>query len=64
MAWRAEMTRTATCRCGQLSAVCTGEPIRVSVCHCYDCQRRSGSDCAFQAFFPLDKVAIRSDDKV
>jgi hypothetical protein len=35
--------RTATCRCGQLKATCEGEPVRVSVCHCLDCQKRSGS---------------------
>ena len=32
--------RTATCRCGQLQVTCEGEPVRVSVCHCLDCQRR------------------------
>ena len=28
---------------GQLTASCTGEPVRVSVCHCLDCQKRTGS---------------------
>jgi hypothetical protein len=56
--------RTATCRCGQLSATCTGEPIRVSVCHCYDCQRRSGSAFAVQARFPADAVTISGAHKV
>ena len=35
--------RVATCRCGRVQAVCVGDPVRVSVCHCLDCQRRSGS---------------------
>jgi hypothetical protein len=48
--------RTATCRCGQLSIACTGEPVRVSVCHCYDCQKRSGSAFAVQARFAGDAV--------
>jgi hypothetical protein len=56
--------RTATCRCGQLSATCTGEPVRVSVCHCYDCQRRSGSVFAVQARFPADAVTISGEHKV
>ena len=43
------VTRTATCRCGQLEATCVGEPVRVSVCHCLDCQKRSGSAFAVQA---------------
>ena len=33
-------THTASCRCGQLHATTTGEPVRVSVCHCLDCKKR------------------------
>ena len=50
--------RIATCRCGQLRAACTGEPIRVSVCHCLACQRRSGSAFAAQARWPAERVAL------
>lgn len=56
--------RTATCRCGQLSATCAGEPVRVSVCHCYNCQKRSGSVCAVQARFPEEVVTINGEHKV
>ena len=58
------MTRTATCRCGQLSATCTGEPVRGSVCHCYDCQKRSGSAFAVQARFPSEAVTISGEHKL
>ncbi len=58
------MSRIATCRCGQLSAACTGEPVRVSVCHCHDCQRRSGSAFAAQARFPAEAVTISGEAKV
>lgn len=51
-------TRIARCCCGQLSATTTGEPIRVSVCHCLNCQRRSGSVFAAQARFAAADVAI------
>jgi len=51
-------TRIATCRCSDLTANCAGEPVRVSVCHCLDCQRRSGSAFAFQARWPEAQVAI------
>jgi len=44
--------RIATCRCGQLSASCAGEPERISVCHCLNCQKRSGSSFAAQARWP------------
>ena len=52
------VTRTATCRCGQLCAVCEGEPVRVSVCHCLECQKRSGSAFATQARWPDDRVTL------
>ena len=52
------MIRVATCWCGQATAVCEGEPTRVSVCHCLNCQQRSGSAFAAQARFPADKVTV------
>ena len=57
------VTRIATCRCGQLSVTCTGEPVRVSVCHCYDCQQRSGSAFAAKARFSVDVVTFNGDAK-
>ena len=53
--------RTATCMCGQLTATCDGEPFRISVCHCLDCQKRSGSSFAAQARFPADRVTTSGD---
>lgn len=50
--------RLATCRCGQLRASVSGDPVRVSVCHCLDCQKRSGSAFAVQARWPAAQVAI------
>lgn len=57
-------TRTASCRCGQLSATCEGEPLRVSVCHCFACQQRSGSPFGEQARWPADKVTLRGESTV
>ncbi|MCA8900468.1 MAG: GFA family protein [Hyphomonas sp.] len=56
-------TRTATCRCGQLQAVCEGEPVRISVCHCLDCKKRSGSAFAAQARWPVAQVTITGTAK-
>lgn len=56
-------TRTASCRCGQLTATATGEPVRVSVCHCLNCQKRSGSAFAVQARWPADQVRIEGGSK-
>jgi hypothetical protein len=50
--------RLATCRCGQLRIECRGEPLRVSVCHCLECQRRTGSAFAVQARWPSRRVQI------
>ena len=52
------MSHTASCRCGQLRATASGEPVRVSVCHCLNCQKRSGSAFAAQVRFPADQVTI------
>jgi hypothetical protein len=52
------VTRRAECACGQLSAVCAGEPFRVSVCHCLDCKRRTGGAFSFNARFPEADVSI------
>ena len=51
-------SHTASCRCGQLRAVATGTPVRISVCHCLDCQRRTGSPMSAQVRFPQDQVTI------
>jgi hypothetical protein len=54
-------SRTATCQCGQLRANCKGEPVRVSVCHCLDCQKRSGSAFAAQARWPDTHVTLTGE---
>lgn len=50
--------RTAACRCGALTATCAGEPVRVSVCHCLACKRRTGSAFAAQARWPSGQVRL------
>ena len=51
-------TRTASCSCGQLRAACEGEPVRISMCHCFACQKRTGSVFGVQARFPREKAKI------
>jgi hypothetical protein len=50
--------RVATCACGQLKLRCDGDPVRVSICHCFACQRRTGSVFGTQARYARDKVAV------
>ena len=52
------MSRQASCSCGQLQLSCEGEPVRVSLCHCHACQRRTGSAFGVQARFPRERVRI------
>lgn len=51
-------SRLASCSCGQLTVTVTGEPIRISICHCLACQRRTGSVFGEQARFPRENAAI------
>jgi hypothetical protein len=51
--------RTAACSCGQLTAVTSEDPVRVSICHCLACQRRTGSAFGTQARFRKEAVNIR-----
>jgi hypothetical protein len=55
--------RTASCSCGQLQAHVASDPIRVSVCHCLACQRRTGSVFGAQARFPSTSVTIKGTSK-
>src|SRR5437762_12716624 len=51
--------RTSSCSCGQLTVVTAVYPIRVSVCHCLACQRRTGSVFGVQARFPRKSAQIK-----
>lgn len=51
-------SRLAACSCGQLTAKVTGDPVRISICHCLACQRRTGSVFGQQARFRRDGVEL------
>src|ERR1700730_583173 len=52
------MTRHAACSCGQLRLEIEGEPSRVSMCHCLECQRRTGAVISNQARFRREQVTF------
>ena len=52
------MKRRAACSCGALSVEIDADPIRISVCHCLACQRRTGSAFGVQARFPRENVTV------
>lgn len=46
-------SQTASCSCGQLRIEVEGEPQGIGVCHCFACQRRTGSVFAALASFAI-----------
>ena len=52
------MPRTAQCLCGTFSVIVSAEPVMVNVCHCRDCQRRSGVPWTSNAYFPRETVRL------
>lgn len=58
------MERTAMCSCGGLRVKIKGEPNRVVICHCFQCQRRSGSVFSDNAYFPRAALlAVEGEEK-
>ena len=55
------ISRLATCCCGQLKVSVDADPVRISMCHCLACQKRTGSVFGAQAWFPRDNVRISGD---
>ena len=55
------MTRVASCACGQLRVVCHREPSKIALCHCLECQKRTGSTYGIAAFFPRADVELQGE---
>lgn len=53
--------RHAQCSCGALSLICRGDPALIALCHCRECQRRTGSTYGIGAFFPRSQVNISGE---
>ncbi|MBY5991329.1 GFA family protein [Ferrimonas balearica] len=47
-----------SCSCGQVRLDIDAEPIRLSVCHCHECQKRTGSAFGYQARFAESAVRV------
>jgi len=51
--------RKASCNCGKLSVSYEGpDPERISLCQCYECQRRTGTVISVQTRIPREHVTI------
>jgi len=56
--------RKSSCNCGQLTLTYDGpDPERVSLCQCYECQRRTGTVLSAQTRLPIEHVTIEGQSK-
>jgi hypothetical protein len=57
-------TRKSSCNCGQLSVRYEGpDPERITLCHCNECQKRTGSVFSVQARLPMEHVTTEGESK-
>ena len=56
------MTRKATCCCGKCTIEVDGKPVINAVCHCRNCQKRTGSAFGWSTYFTDDQIGSRSGD--
>jgi hypothetical protein len=52
------MDRIAKCHCGDLRVTCHGEPRKISMCCCFDCQRRTGSAFSVAVFYASEQMTV------
>ncbi|MEM7470247.1 MAG: GFA family protein [Pseudomonadota bacterium] len=57
------MKREATCTCGALRVICCDDPELVSLCHCTECQKRTGAPFGIAAFFLRESVKVLGEYK-
>lgn len=58
------MQYQASCCCGQLELTYDGEITKTSLCHCLQCQKRTGSVFGVQTRLDKAKVSIRGESSI
>ena len=57
-------TRRSSCNCGKLSLTYDGpDPERITLCQCYECQKRTGSALSVQARLPKEHATTEGQSK-
>jgi hypothetical protein len=51
------------CLCGAVRYRVVGPPVAVSICHCSNCQRNSGSAFSLNAIFPKEALTVTGAPK-
>ena len=49
------------CSCGAVTYRLSSEPMFVHCCHCYDCQRQTGSAYVLNALIETDRIAVEGE---
>ena len=49
---------------GNCRRICSGAPLSVSLCHCLECQKRTGSTFGIAAFFDRDRVSVEGESAI
>jgi hypothetical protein len=52
------------CLCGAVRYRVVGDPLAVSICHCVNCQRNSGSAFSVNAVFPREALTMTGEPAV
>jgi hypothetical protein len=52
---------TGGCVCGAIRFKATGEPLRITICHCTWCQRRTGTAFGTEVVFDSNQVEISGE---
>jgi len=55
------MPVTGSCQCGAVRYTLEGEPLMTYACHCYNCQKRTGSAFSLGAMYPVAAIDTTGD---
>jgi hypothetical protein len=55
-------TRTGGCMCGAVRYATEGQPLRVTLCHCTWCQRRTGTAFGTEVVFREERVRLSGSE--
>ena len=52
---------TGGCLCGAVRLQAEGDPLRVGLCHCFDCRKHHGALFHASAVYPTERVTIAGE---
>jgi hypothetical protein len=53
-----KMKHSSSCTCGNVKLIAESDPYRVSICHCFACQKRTESVFGVQARFKRSGITV------